>query len=146
MSKDFDKMLADLEIIIEKYKQPKEPSKPEKEIIEVSEPFVVNNISYGHIPVLGKNYESYAITCSKNIPVEKLPAIKQAIEQVLNDDKETLDAYARMMSTHLVPKVYTEKDLEDAFNAGRHNYLNPDFMFHYPTFQDYITAKQKETV
>ena len=92
----------------------------------------------------GKFMGYYVVEPTKPIPEEKLPAIKQAIEKVLND--EVFDRrLIEMQKNHL-------KQLEDAFNAARETteHFNPNNILgrtyidkKFPTFEDYIAQSKK---
>lgn len=85
----------------------------------------------------------------KPILPEKYPQIKQAIEQVLNNEPVTIGLEVRPN-----PRRYTEEDLKKAFEAGREqDFKNTNWKQHevfsnvhhwdsrkYPTFQDYLKS------
>lgn len=87
---------------------------------------------------------------------EKFSEIKQAIEQVLND--EVPDMPGKWYKTHIknlegqldvsnkifsLIEMNTEKELEDAFNAAREVVSVYDHSHRYPTFEDYVKSKIK---
>jgi len=81
-----------------------------------------------------------------DVPKEKMPLIEQAIEQVLNDD--TVVDLRKYGSPDInvdwsnCGKKYTEKDLEDAFNAARiWGGYGAGLNRRYPKFRDYINHK-----
>lgn len=81
---------------------------------------------------------SIVVSTNHIVSEEKFPKIKQAIEQVLNDEVGLLGL------TVLAPySNYNRKDLEDAFNAARKNSsygINSGMFPEYPTFQDYFNS------
>lgn len=94
---------------------------------------------------------SYSFAVSDKVPKEKFPAIKAAIESVLNDDVlKAGETNLNVYPPHLSPdKKYTEKDIEQAeqrsFEAAREEKLKVDITHEqsvydirkYPTFKAY---------
>lgn len=87
---------------------------------------------------------------------EKLPTIKQAIEQVLNDDREspfdTDKLYERYLELVKNTPVYTQEQMDkaivDAFRAARERRLwdTSYDSYVYPNDEDYLkTINQKQT-
>jgi hypothetical protein len=94
---------------------------------------VFPNSCYGKNGMWVYNYAS-----EKEIPDEKFSAIKQAIEQVLNDEPRKYGNPDINVDWSVCGKKYTEKDLEDAFNAAIEMSV-----FKFPSFQDYINNRIK---
>lgn len=85
------------------------------------------------------------------IPKEKLPLIKQAIENIVNDKEPPILGYnisQKDTSEFLkINNLFRQSDLDKArelaFNAARETYKSfpPDLI--YPTFQDYLDSLKK---
>lgn len=79
----------------------------------------------------------HTLVTSRKIPKDKIPAIHEKLEAILNDDASNIVDYYRSFYT---------KELEDAFNAAR--FVTPDpmgvhqFLYVHNKFQDYIKSKQ----
>jgi hypothetical protein len=119
------------------------------------------------------NYE-YGFEVSGMIPEEKKPLIKQAIEKVLNDNKEEINynesyvnnlkrkidalevihkAYQYLISKGYYTQQQMDEAREDAFNAARSGYKvqiphDPykygDIKYHYPTLNDYLNSLKSD--
>jgi hypothetical protein len=127
---------GDCEIKTDWFQEIKEPEKIE-----------VKNFYYSEISGLS----AYRLITSNVIPQEKLPAIKQAIEDCLNDvhlkgvdesfgkeDKKWKDAYIKKVcETTSEPPLYTQQQMDEAiekaFYAGRS-------WHEHRTFQDYLSS------
>jgi hypothetical protein len=97
---------------------------------------------------------SYEIQSNKSIPPEKYESIKKAIEAIVNNENLTMDFTGSF--DYLKDKKYTEKELQEAFNAGRcvippyepykndQLYLvaNTENRLLYPNFNNYISKKK----
>src|SRR5687767_15804872 len=68
-----------------------------------------------------------------NEPILKLSHFEQMVDQI---EKESISSYNQ--------KTYTEKDMEDCFNAARENHATPvGSPIKYCSFQDYKSQKLK---
>lgn len=116
---------------------------PKKERIEVTEFYYEHSTAHG---------KEYVVATDKMIPEDKFPLIKQAIEKVLNENKDVMSeenaafgqaAYQRAMKTFSSEKIFTLKELEEAqrlaFQAARSvRGCYSGGIKTYPTFNDYI--------
>jgi hypothetical protein len=124
------------------FKQSKQPLKPDtKERIEV----MAWNV-HDERNQYGNTYH-YAVPLGYEIPKEKFPLIKQAIERVLNDDvKRGKDFYVEIPPGETILTMFTkeqmDKAISDAFEAGRHPSGRP-YYFLYPTITDYLNHLKK---
>jgi hypothetical protein len=104
----------------------------------------------------GGSRRSYTFHTKESIQKEKYPLIKQAIEQVLNDDNlfdllaSITDKYQDEKLKYQMLERKVDKLQEDAFNAGRalevpcKNGLSfHHFIYEHQTFQDYKNSMNK---
>lgn len=104
----------------------------------------------------------YSVRSSNQIPEEKFPAIKEAIERVLND-RVTDDSYEGVDREELIRIIYYWRNNnqgnydrwkesnyklreaeEKAFNAGRELRPLADQLFVHPDYQHYLSLKNSE--
>jgi hypothetical protein len=89
-----------------------------------------------------KIYVPYEYEYEKEVNKSKIPLIKQAIEQVLNDEVDKIKFVNYSLDTK-----YTEEDLRKAFEAGRERiglaWNAPIKNWQHVTFEDYKTSKQQ---
>ena len=118
--------------IYKKSSQPKEPERIEVRGFNVG--------SQMNKPI---GTHQYWLTVSDRISQEKFPAIKAAIESIVNNE-HTVKPFGMEFKMipkdyydNLVNKKYTEKDLEDAFNAGRATDYHKCRLLHY-NFKEYL--------
>lgn len=131
-----------LELLREEGYEVKEPPKPEK--AEVSG-FILINDSHG--------WHSYQFTVENKIPEDKYPAIKSAIENILNGTSTLFECHQQALEQ--MSKMFTEKELleaeETAFLAARKLPLKAggiveafhSDIFSFPTFSDYKSHNQQ---
>lgn len=111
----------------------------------------------------GKSYKVYQFETNNQIPIEKIPLVKAAIERVLNNDEpsdgynlfyvkglndkiEALEiiheAYRHLSSQKLFTQQQMNEATEKAFNAARETTKYDLYPYNekYPTFLDYIKS------
>jgi len=142
-----DKLITGVDPIIETMQEWKVSHQPkEPEIIYVK---VFNEA------LNDKDQIGYWCSVTRPIPPEKFPAIKQAIEQVLNDDMECAfdeeKILARYQELLKNSPIYTQDQVnkieEDAFVAGRARVQTPVYVgdtymsLKYNSFEQYKNKK-----
>lgn len=84
----------------------------------------------------------YNMFCTEIISKEKMSAIKEAIERVLNDDVDVKQSESNGWKCFRDDEF--EKQIEKAFNAGRELRPLADQLFVYPDYQHYTANLQSK--
>lgn len=124
------------------------PEETKKERIEVKHVFYKEKIDGKYGNVL-KVYFPYEVEYEKEENRPKFQLIKQAIESILNNDKEELlpiDEHLGIdRNGYETKKEFTRYQLEQAFEAGRERiglaWNAPIKNWQYETFNDYMRSK-----
>lgn len=110
----------------------------------------ITDIHGGRFMENGKEVNEITVRVNRRIFQQDLPAIKKSIEIILNGDAaiEPSVAYVNLDAQHSpIRKTYTEKDLEDAFNAGKSLWAKefeaPKIQQKFQTFASYKETLKK---
>lgn len=130
-----------------KFKQSHTPKEQPPQRIEVGK---VWRASGGISNLDGKPFHAYHFNSASEIPTEKLPAIKQAIEQVLNDNG--VKNFGMFTPQQASKQLYNQAEVDamclDAFNAAREHGISADewgrAAYVHKNFQDYKTKNANQ--
>ncbi len=121
--------------------------------LDKKERIEVTRISSTHVDDYDSKEAWIKATLSKHPDLNKMREVRQAIEQVLNEDTNVPRNYVKPdidVDWGKVAKKFTEEDLKKAFEAGRATYSEhyrgvkfPSFYASFPTWESYKLSKLK---